>query len=173
MHAAAAAHTKAQIPPGLTAHNWSSILEQMPSIAQQQQAYLKASNTDMGDLFGVSVAASSDTVVVAAPAEDSNATGVNGNQSDNSADASGAAYVLVRSGTTWSQQAYLKASNTGTNDLFGSSAAISGDIVVIAAQGEDSNAIGINENQSDNTAPNSGAACVRAGWDQLEPASLC
>ena len=51
--------------------------------------------------------------------EASNATGVNGNQSDNSATNSGAAYVFVRSGTTWSQQAYLKASNTGARDDFG------------------------------------------------------
>ena len=61
----------------------------------------------------ISVAVSGDTVVVGASEEDSNATGVNGNQSDNSAVDSGAAYVFVRSGTNWSQQAYLKASNTG------------------------------------------------------------
>ena len=59
------------------------------------------------------MAVSGDTVVVGAHGEDSNATGVNGNQADNSASDSGAAYVFVRSGTTWSQQAYLKASNTG------------------------------------------------------------
>ena len=69
--------------------------------------------------FGYSVAVSGDTVVVGAHCEDSNATGVNGNQSDNSAIDSGAAYVFVRSGTNWSQQAYLKASNTGAGDQFG------------------------------------------------------
>ena len=57
-------------------------------------------------------------------AEDSNATGVNGNQNNNSAQDTGAAYVFVRNGTNWTQQAYLKASNTGagvflTADLFG------------------------------------------------------
>jgi hypothetical protein len=31
----------------------------------------------------------------------------------------GAAYVFVRSGTTWSQQAYLKASNAEASDYFG------------------------------------------------------
>ena len=62
----------------------------------QQQAYLKASNTDAGksfppgDGFGLSVAVSGDTVVVGAFLEDSNATGVNGDQSDNSALGSGA-----------------------------------------------------------------------------------
>ena len=81
-----------------------------------QQAYLKASNTDIGDEFGYSVAVSGDTAVVGAPEEASNATGVNGNQGDNSANEAGAAYVFVRSGGIWSQQAYLKASNTTPND---------------------------------------------------------
>jgi hypothetical protein len=72
-------------------------------------------------------------VVIGAPNESSNATGVNGNQSDNSAPNSGAAYVFVRSGTNWIQQAYLKASNSGADDSFGASAAISGDTVVVGA----------------------------------------
>ncbi len=83
-----------------------------------QQAYLKASNTGAGDWFGSAVAVSGDTLVVGARFEDSNATGVNGDQADNSVNDSGAAYVFVRSGTTWSQQAYLKASNTGADDYF-------------------------------------------------------
>ena len=48
-----------------------------------QQAYLKASNTGADDYFGCSVAVSGDTVVVGADREDSNATGVNGNQTNN------------------------------------------------------------------------------------------
>ena len=66
-----------------------------------QQAYLKSSNSELGDNFGSSVAVSGDTVVIGAPAEDSNATGVNGDQSNNSASLAGAAYVFVRSGTVW------------------------------------------------------------------------
>ena len=98
-----------------------------------QQAYLKASNTDAGDQFGLSVAVSGDTVVVGAYGEDSNATGINGDQSDNSASHSGAAYVFVRNGTNWTQQAYLKASNTDAGDVFGYSVAVSGDTVVVGA----------------------------------------
>jgi len=135
-----------------------------------QQAYLKASNAGAGDLFGISVAVSGDTVVVGAVDEESNATGVNGNQADSSASGAGAAYVFVRSGITWTQQAYLKASNTGANDSFGSSVAVSGDTVVVGADLEDSNATGINGDQSDNSAGGSGAAYVfvRAGvtWTQ-------
>ncbi|MEI6784777.1 MAG: FG-GAP repeat protein, partial [Verrucomicrobiota bacterium] len=141
-----------------------------------QQAYLKASNTDAGDWFGYSVAVSGDTVVVGARQEYSNATGVNGNQSDNSQYNAGAVYVFVRNGTAWSQQAYLKASNTDGGldqwggDYFGSSVAVSGDTVVVGADGESSSAIGVNGDQSDNSAPSSGAAYVfvRSGttWTQ-------
>ena len=60
-----------------------------------QQAYLKASNTEAFDEFGARVAVSGDTVVVAAFSESSNATGVDGNQNDHSAAASGAAYVFT------------------------------------------------------------------------------
>jgi hypothetical protein len=125
-----------------------------------QQAYLKASNAGANDFFGISAAISGDTVVIGAIAEDSNATGVNGNQSDNSAPDAGAGYVFVRSGANWSQQAYLKPSNTRTNHRFGISAAISGDTVVIGADGESSGAIGVNGNQYDNSAPFAGAAYV-------------
>ena len=135
-----------------------------------QQAYLKASNTGASDRFGWSVAMSGDTVVIGAYGEASNASGVNGNQSDNSASASGAAYVFVGSGTNWTQQAYLKASNTGVSDHFGYSVAVSGDTVVIGADGEASNATGVNGNQNDNSFYHPGAAYVfvrsGANWSQ-------
>ena len=134
-----------------------------------QQAYLKPSNTDAGDRFGVSVSASSNTVVIGSFLEDSNSTGVNGNQTNNSAD-SGAAFVFVRTGTTWSQEAYLKASNTDSSDYFGAAVALSGDTAVVGAYREDSNATGVNGDQSDNTTTGSGAVYVfvRAGttWSQ-------
>ncbi len=125
-----------------------------------QQAYLKASNTDAHDGFGGSVAVSGDTVVVGATGESSNATGVNGDQTNNGAFNAGAAYVFVRNGTTWSQQAYLKASNTELTDRFGYSVAISGDTVVVGALDEDSDANEINGDQSDNSAQAAGAAYV-------------
>ena len=125
-----------------------------------QQAYLKASNTGRDDLFGSSVAISGDTVVVGARWEASNATGVDGNQADNSAARSGAAYVFIRSAGLWSQQAYLKASNTGAGDWFGASVAVDGDTVVVGARFEDSHATGVDGNQADNSAIESGAAYV-------------
>src|SRR5690349_6125868 len=88
----------------------------------KQTAYIKASNTEMGDHFGNGgtleghgVALSSDgtTLAVAAPYESSGAKGVNGDQNDNSVYAAGAVYVFVQRNGVWSQQAYLKASNPG------------------------------------------------------------
>ena len=139
-----------------------------------QQAYLKASNTEAGDTFGWSVAVSGDTVLIGSPYEDSNATGVNGNQNNNSAFHSGAAYVFVRRGTNWSQQAYLKASNTEAGDIFGWSVAVSGDTVLIGAPNEGSNATGVNGNQINNGDLNSGAAYVfvRSGTNWTQQAYL-
>ena len=139
-----------------------------------QQAYLKASNSEADDRFGETVTISGNTIVVGAPREDSDADGVNGDQDDNSAEDSGAAYVFVRSGITWSQQAYLKASNSEggefSGDLFGISVAISGDTIVVGARREDSDADGVNGDQDDNSAQGSGAAYVfvRSGstWSQ-------
>jgi hypothetical protein len=135
-----------------------------------QQAYLKASNTGEGDNFGYSVAISGTTVVVGAPSESSNSTGVNGNQLDNHANNSGAAYVFTRGGSSWTQQAYLKAGNTGEDDFFGTAVAISGATVVVGAPFESSNATGVNGNGSDNSSIDSGASYVfvRAGmaWSQ-------
>ncbi|MBK8434277.1 MAG: FG-GAP repeat protein, partial [Chloroflexi bacterium] len=128
-----------------------------------QQAYLKASNTGAADKFGRVVAISGDTIVVGAWEEGSNATGVNGDQTNNLAARAGAAYSFSRTGGVWSQQAYLKASNTGANDFFGWAVAIDGDTVVVGAWGEDSNATGVNDNQMDNSAPNAGAVYIFKG----------
>ena len=135
-----------------------------------QQAYLKASNTQAGDLFGAAVAIAGDTIVVGAQNESSSATGVNGDQFADFSGASGAAYVFVRNGTTWSQQAYLKASNTEGIDHFGWAVAISGDTVAVSATNEDSAATGVNGDQLNNAALSSGAVYVftRSGtsWSQ-------
>jgi hypothetical protein len=148
-----------------------------------QQAYVKASNPMEGANFGSSVALSRDgnTMAVAAYYESSAATGINGNQADHSITEAGAVYIFTRSGTTWSQQAYIKASNTGQaavgdgfaeGDQFGYSIALSsdGNTLAVGAIGEDSAATGINGDQSDNTANQAGAAYlfVRTGttWSQ-------
>jgi hypothetical protein len=148
-----------------------------------QQAYVKASNPGDGANFGSSVVLSKDgnTMAVAAYYEASAATGINGNQNDRSIPEAGAVYIFTRTGTTWSQQAYIKASNTGQaavgdgfaeGDQFGYSLALSsdGNTLAVGAIGEDSAATGINGDQADNTANQSGAVYVftRSGssWSQ-------
>ncbi len=138
-----------------------------------QQAYVKASTPGEGDNFGSTVALSSDgnTMAVAAYYEPSAATGVNGNQNDDSIPEAGAVYVLTRRGNAWSQQAYIKASNTGRagvggnfgdGDQFGYSMALSadGNTLAVGAISEDSAATGVNGNQADDAADGSGAAYV-------------
>jgi len=139
--------------------------------AWSQQAYIKAFNPDSNDSFGYSVALYGDTLAVGADQEASKGTGVNGGEeNDNSLINAGAAYVFTRSGTAWSQQAYIKASNTGSNDVFGWSLALSGDTLAVGAAGEASSASGINGNQNDDSAPYAGAVYVftRSGsaWSQ-------
>jgi nicotinamide mononucleotide (NMN) deamidase PncC len=122
-----------------------------------QQAYVKASNTGNDDRFGSSVALCDDTLAAGATGENSEATGINGNQADNSLSDSGAVYAYTRSGTQWGQQAYVKASNTGNDDRFGSSVTLCGDTLAVGATGEDSNATGIDGDQTDNSLNDAGA----------------
>jgi hypothetical protein len=139
-----------------------------------QEAYVKASNASAGDLFGYSLSLSSDGTRLAAGSryENGAATGVGGNQADLSVGSSGAAYVFLRVGTTWTQEAYVKASNTGAGDSFGWSVALSLDAtrLAVGAPFEASSATGIGGNQADDSAVDAGAAYVfaRAGttWTQ-------
>jgi hypothetical protein len=87
-----------------------------------QQTDILASDGAAADQFGNSVAISGDTVVVGAYVDDVVAS-VN----------QGSAYVFTRSGTTWTQQQKLTASDGAANDRFGSSVGISGDTVVVGA----------------------------------------
>ena len=128
----------------------------------EQQAYLKASNTDPGDRFGYPVVLNVDgtRLAVAAVAEQSLATGVNPEpgQEDNSDTrpdtfhAAGAVYIFGRAGEAWSQEAYLKASNTGEGDMFGRALAMNnaGDVIAVGAVYEDSNAKGVSNGANPN-----------------------
>lgn len=109
--------------------------------AWSQQAYLKAPNAEAGDNFGSAVAIDGDTIVVGAPAEDSNQTTVTNGTSasgNNAAAAAGAAYVFRRTGGSWAQEAYLKGSGLAAGANFGYAVAISGDTIVVGAHGENS-----------------------------------
>jgi len=199
-----------------------------------QQAYLKASNTDPWDAFGLALDISEDgsTLAISATGEDSRANEINGDSNDNSGSSIGAVYLFSRSDGIWSQEAYIKprqlpqvghmlgfgqavalnasgsllavgsewgvvngtasgsvsifereenswteiqllsASNAGYGDHFGDSVAFSddGNVLVVGAPNEDSKTSLVNGNQEDNSAINSGAAYVftrnESGWVQ-------
>lgn len=138
-----------------------------------QEAYIKASNTDLGD-FIINSALSDDgnTLAVGATGEDSSSAGINGDQSNNSFSNAGAVYVFRFTAGNWVQEAYLKASNSSTNDRFGAGLHLSasGDLLAVSATSEDSNAIEIGGDETNNSLTESGAVYIfrreNTSWTQ-------
>ena len=144
-----------------------------------REAYIKTWNTDARDAWGTSVALSDDgnTLAVGSPDEDCLCPGIIHAPSAVGADdeatnmSSGAAAVFVRTGNTWTQQTYVKASNVGQEDWFGM-VALSGDgnTLAVGAGSEDGVAQGINSYQNDDLALDAGAVYffIRTGtmWAQ-------
>jgi hypothetical protein len=133
-----------------------------------QQIRLMASNAEGGDSLGCSIAISDDgnTMVAGAFDEDSLLRGIQPpteGSNDAASDVStGAAYVFVRNGTAWTQQAFIKATNTRLNDQFAWALSLSrdGNTLAVGSHLEDSGASGLNGNQEDATAEDSGAAYI-------------
>lgn len=96
-----------------------------------QQAKLTAPDGAEGDVFGISVALSDDTVLIGADLNDEKMTDA------------GAAYVFIRSGTNWIQQAKLMAADGGKTDIFGVRVALSGDTALISARRDDDEIMGV------------------------------
>src|SRR4029077_18725958 len=115
------------------------------------------------------------TLAVGTPAESGGATGIGGDPSYSPGSVrSGAVYVFARRDNAWSQQAYVKASNTSAGDAFGISVSLSsdGNTLAVGAYLADSPGTGINGNQGGIADNNSNAGAVyvftRAGgaWSQ-------
>ncbi len=90
-----------------------------------QQAKLIASDAAPSDAFGIAVALSGDTAVVGADLD------------DDGGNATGSAYVFVRTGTAWAQEAKLFASDALANDNFGISVGVDGDTAIVGAWRDD------------------------------------
>jgi hypothetical protein len=99
---------------------------------------------------------------VGASGEAGCATGINGDQNNQTCRGAGAVYVYTRTAEGWRQQAYVKASNTGNDDSFGSTIALHGDTLAVSAFQEDSCAIGIDGNQRDEGCSGAGAVYIFA-----------
>lgn len=115
-----------------------------------EQAKLTAADASDVDIFGVRVAISGETALIAARRDDDDVKGPD----------TGSAYVFVRSGTTWTQQAKLTADDAEPRDLLGFAVALEGDLAIITAAMEDESGL------------NAGAAYVFAGsgstWTQQQ-----
>jgi uncharacterized repeat protein (TIGR01451 family) len=124
---AAASPVQAATSAGLTRDDWGVIRRSIETFGHEAQLFGSGDPIgQQGAEFGISVAVSGDTLVVGADAHDTPA-GVD----------TGAAYVFVRSGTTWTLQQQLVASDAAASDLFGSAVAISGDTIVVGTPFDD------------------------------------
>jgi hypothetical protein len=112
--------------------------KQMVKLLEQDRENKSSSCRNTLDNFGWSVAVSGDYAVIGAVQEDEDADGAN-----TLADA-GAAYIFVRSGSTWSLQQKITPADRAPGDRFGHSVAISGSYVVVGAPWEDEDAAGLN-----------------------------
>lgn len=108
--------------------------------------------------FGRSVALANDTLVAGAYLEDGDGTGVRRSAEPGAVRAaeSGAVYVYTRSGSEWTQHAYIKASNADAGDMFGYAVALSGDTLVAGAPTE----AGAGTDPSDNSVAGAGAVYI-------------
>ncbi len=137
---------------GANANQGSAYIFVRSGVSWTQLAKLTASDGAAGDVLGISVAIDGGTILVAAYEDD---IGANADQ--------GSAYVFVRSGASWVEQAKLMASDGEANDLFGVSVAISGDSVVVGAYGDDFGAA---------SAQGSAYVFVRSGANWTQQAKL-
>ena len=81
-----------------------------------------AGDPGVSEVFGYSVSISGDTAVIGAPYHATNGI------------STGAAYVFVRSGTGWVQEAELVSDGAWPDDRFGSAVAIDGQTIVVGAE---------------------------------------
>ena len=91
-----------------------------------QQQQLTALDGAANDQFGYSVAVSGETIIVGASLDD---VGANADQ--------GSAYIFVRTGTNWTQQAQLNGAGGAAGDSFGYSVGIDGDTAIVGAAFDD------------------------------------
>ncbi|HSI04540.1 MAG: hypothetical protein ACAI38_17860 [Myxococcota bacterium] len=128
----------------VTDESGATTLVTMRSRPPKQTAYVKASNPDVGDGFGVALAISADgsALAVGAPGEDGKSLGAGGKQTDNKRVDSGAVYVYSRAGESWRFDGYVKSRLPAHG--FGAAVALSSDgkLLAVGEPDEDSGATG-------------------------------
>lgn len=124
-----------------------------PPFQGTQLLRAKSREADELDLFGSVVDISKDLAVIGAVGEDSCTST---DEADDLCENAGAAFVYEKTANGWSQQAFLKGSNTQASDVFGASVAISGDRIIVGTPREDS----CSEAQANNSCESAGAAYI-------------
>ncbi len=128
----------------ITGKNGDTTLVTLRSHPPKQTSYIKASNPDVGDGFGVALAIAGDgsTLAIGAPGEDSRSLGTGGRQTDNRRVDSGAVYVYQRAGDSWRFDSYVKSRLPAHG--FGAAVALSqdGKTLAVGEPDEDSGALG-------------------------------
>jgi hypothetical protein len=117
-----------------------------------QFAYLKPippSLQSFAGAFATNLAFDGTTLAVGA-ADNNCARGFNPSPGSNDCPFAGSVYLFTPTATSWTQRAYVKATNTDAFDFFGSGLGIVGNTLAVGATSEDSCATGINGNQKDN-----------------------
>lgn len=127
-----------------------------------QRSYLKPANAAAEQRFGNVVDVNGESIAVGSFTEHNSATGVDPSVADELSDESGAVYVFSKTKDEWSQQAYLKASNTGSHDRFGHAINLYGETLVVGAPLEASGLPFVGSDPSNDEAPGAGAAYVFA-----------
>lgn len=132
-------------------------------------SYIKASNADPQDHFGAALWLDGTRLAVGAPDEDGSTT--SGELLDNATLESGAVYLFEASDGAWRETAYLKASNRGPGDRFGSAVHLVDNLLAVGAPHEDSDANRINGDEQSDRAMESGAVYLfehtsQGGWSQ-------
>lgn len=145
---------------GKSSQTWQLAVNRAGPQSLVERRYIKASNADRNDLFGYALAADGDLLAVGAYLEKSFAGGVDGDQTDNSAEGSGAVYVFARHGGEWVQQTYIKGLANGSGQQFGRALALSGNTLAVGAPFDRHGGSGIDPAPAEGSAPDSGAVHV-------------
>jgi hypothetical protein len=110
--------------------------------------------------FGLALTQDGSVMAIAARGDSGGGTGVDGDATPGAAPLAGAVHLYRLAGGQFVYSKYLKASNTGSGDVFGDAIDIAADgrTIAVGSSGEDSAASGIGGNQADNSVSGRGAA---------------
>jgi hypothetical protein len=129
----------AVVGSGNLSHNGAYVYEDDGTGTWTEVQKLIASDAQSSDYFGYSVSVSGNYAIVSAREEDHDAIG------NNYLNKAGSAYIFERNGSgTWIEVQKIVASDRATNDQFGWSVAISGNIAIVGAKQEDEDENGNN-----------------------------